>query len=163
MTDWRWSGKSLLEHVGLVDVAIRSRGRTITDADFSTMTNLTWTTSELHTNQAAMAERPFGERILAGACVLAFALGLATPAVTPEVTRRGIRLVALVGYDDVRFRSPLTPGTTIYVESTVAGLVGTSRPGQALISFADRLVSHEGTLLATCIRKALCEGPFDEY
>ena len=88
-TGWEWEGQSLLERADLAGVKVRSRGRTITDADFSAMTNLTWTTSELHTNEAVMAEGSFGTRILAGACVIAFALGLATPAVVPELTRRG--------------------------------------------------------------------------
>ena len=159
-TGWEWEGRSLLEHSDLAEVRVRSRGRTITDADFSAMTNLTWTTSELHTNEAIMAEGAFGTRILAGACVVAFALGLATPAVLPELTRRGIRFVALLGYNDVRFRSPLRPGATIYVESEVAALQGTRRAGRATISFAEQVVTHDGDVLATYTRTALCEGAF---
>ncbi len=153
--------ETLLERAELASVTARSRGRTITDSDFSTMTNLTWTTNELHTNEARMAEGTFGTRILAGPCVIAFALGLATPAIVPELTRRGIRLVALVGYDDVRFRSPLRPGATIYVETEITGLDATSRPGRAVISFSDKVVTHEGDVVATYIRKALCEGTVD--
>jgi acyl dehydratase len=159
-TGWEWEGRSLLERSDLAEVRVRSRGRTITDADFSAMTNLTWTTSELHTNEALMAEGAFGSRILAGACVVAFALGLATPAVRPELMRRGIRFVALLGYNDVRFRSPLRPGATIYVESEVIALQGTSRAGRATVSFAERVVTHDGDVLATYTRTALCEGTF---
>ena len=159
-TGWEWEGQSLLERADLAGLKVRSRGRTITDADFSAMTNLTWTTSELHTNEAVMAEGAFGTRILAGACVIAFALGLATPAVVPELTCHGIRLVALIGYDGVRFRSPLRPGATIYVEAEVTALQGTRRAGRATISFADRVVTHDGDVLATYTRTALCDGAF---
>lgn len=141
-------------------VTVRSRGRTITDSDFSQMTNLTWTTSELHTNEDVMREREFGTRILAGGCVVAFALGLATPAVTPELTKRSIRLVAIVGYDEIRFHSPLRPETTIYVESTLASLRRTSRPERAVITFHERVVDHGGTLMIDYRRSALCEGSF---
>jgi acyl dehydratase len=134
----------------------RSRGRTISEADFSAMTNLTWTTAEIHTNRV-VAEREHGGLLLAGACVLAFALGLATPAVREDVESRGIRFIALVGYDDVRFVSPLRPGDTIYVEATLESITRTSKPERGVLHFRDALLDHEGRVLARYVRSALCD------
>jgi acyl dehydratase len=134
----------------------RSRGRTITEADFTAMTNLTWTTSEIHTNRE-VAEEAHGGLLLAGGCIIGFALGLATPAILPEVAKRGIRLIALVGYDNVRFLSPLRPGDTIYIESKLKSIIRTSKPGRAVINFEDTLVDHHGREIARYIRSALCD------
>jgi acyl dehydratase len=137
--------------------SVRSRGRTITEGDFSAMTNLTWTTSEIHTDKVVMAESEMGERLLAGACVLAFALGLSTPSIKPELELRGVRLVALLGYDDVRFRGPLRPGDTIYVESVLASLQRTSKPPRAVVHCRDTVVDSEGRTVCTYVRSALCD------
>lgn len=137
--------------------AARSVGRTITEGDFSAMTNLTWTTAEYHTNQPLMLESDMGERNLAGGCVIAFALGLATPAVRPKLTELGVRLVALAGYDEVRFQSPLRPGDTIYVETQVRSILKTSRPHIGVINFEDTLVDHGGRKLCSYVRSALCD------
>ncbi|OZD13114.1 hypothetical protein CH253_18840 [Rhodococcus sp. 06-156-3C] len=135
----------------------RSRGRTITEGDFSAMTNLTWTFEEIHTDRIAIMEERGHERMLAGGCVLAFALGLATPAIRQPVVERGMRLIALLGYDNVRFVSPLHPGDTIYVESSLAGVLKTSRPERGVIQFDDTLVDHTGRRMMTYRRSALCD------
>lgn len=134
-----------------------SQGRTITEGDFSAMTNLTWTTAEYHTNKPLMLESDMGERNLAGACVIAFALGLATPAVRPRLTALGVKLVALAGYEEVRFSSPLRPNDTIYINTQVRSILKTSRPHIGVINFDDTVVDHEGRVLCTYVRSALCD------
>jgi acyl dehydratase len=134
----------------------RSRGRTITETDFVTMTNLTWTTAEIHTNRIA-AEEAHGGLLLAGACILGFALGLATPAILPDVQRLGLRLIALVGYDNVRFVSPLRPGDTIFVEATLASVTTTSKPERGVLHFDDTIVDHEGRVITRYTRSALTD------
>lgn len=156
---WDWEGRSLLAASSLAGVTLRSQGRTITDSDFSEITNLTWTISEIHTNESKCRDGIFGTRVLAGACILAFGLGLATLTINPELHQRNIRLLALAGYEDVRFRSPLMPGTTIYVETSASELVGTSTRNRAIISFSESIITDEGAVLADFVRKALCQVP----
>lgn len=136
---------------------VRSRGRTIGEGDFSAMTNLTWTFEEIHTDVVMMEEERGHERMLAGGCVLAFALGLATPAIRPPVDARDIGLIALLGYDTVRFHSPLFPGDTIYVESELVAILKTSRPERGVIQFDDTLVDHTGRRIMSYRRTALCD------
>lgn len=135
----------------------RSRGRTITEGDFSAMTNLTWTFEEIHTDKIVVQEERGHERMLAGGCVLAFALGLATPAIRQQVVDRDISLIALLGYDEVRFHSPLFPGDTVYVESELAAVLKTSRPERGVIQFDDTLVDHTRRRIITYRRTALCD------
>jgi itaconyl-CoA hydratase len=135
----------------------RSRGRTITEGDFSEMTNLTWTFEEIHTDKVMMLEERGHERMLAGGCVLAFALGLATPSILQQTEERGIRLIALVGYDKIRFESPLFPGDTIYVQARLASVMRTSRPERGVITFEDVLVDHTGRRIMSYERTALCD------
>jgi acyl dehydratase len=134
----------------------RSLGRTITEGDFSLMTNLTWTTGEIHTNKVYIQEARGEDRILAGACVLAFALGLATPSIKSILVERGIRLIALVGYDNVRFRAPLHPGDTIYVEASFLSLMRTTRPDRAVVAFRDVVEDSTGRVIVEYERRALC-------
>jgi acyl dehydratase len=134
-----------------------SQGRTITEGDFSAMCNLTWTTAEYHTDRMLMAETPAGERNLAGACVLAFALGLATPAVRPQLKALGVTLIALVGYDEIRFLAPLQPGDTIQVHATVERIAKTSKPHRGVITFRDTVRKNRERDIMTYTRSALCD------
>ncbi|MER5437686.1 hypothetical protein [Streptomyces sp. NPDC002790] len=134
----------------------RSRARTITEGDFSAMTNLTWTFEEIHTDRVLMEGRG-SERMLAGGCVLAFALGLATPAIKEQVEERGIKLIALVGYDGIRFHSPLFPGDTVHIESTLVSVAKTSRPERGVMTFDDALVDSDDRRIMSYSRSALCE------
>lgn len=135
----------------------RSVGRTVTEGEFAAMTNLTWTFEEIHTNKFHAQEVMGNERMLAGGCLIAFALGLATPAIKPGLTERGVRLIALVGYNDVRFRSPLFPGDTIYVEATLLRIRRTRQAYRGVVAFHDNVVDHSGRLLAEYERRALCD------
>ncbi len=120
------------------------------------MTNLTWTIEEIHTDQVDTQAERGTERMLAGGCILAFALGLATPAIKSQVEKRGIKLIALVGYDSLRFHSPLFPGDTIYVESTLVSVAKTSRSERAIITFEDNVVDSDGRKIMSYTRSALC-------
>jgi acyl dehydratase len=135
----------------------KSRGRTITEGEFAEMTNLTWTFEEIHTDKVMMAEKWGHERMLAGGCVLAFALGLATPSILPQTEDRGIKLIALVGYDRIRFESPLFPGDTVYIESMLDAVLRTSKPERGVIRFKDVLVDHTGRRILSYERSALCD------
>lgn len=137
----------------------KSRGRTITEGEFAEMTNLTWTFEPIHTDKVSILAERGHERMLAGGCILAFALGLATPNVLPQVEERGIRLIALTGYDDIRFHSPLFPGDTIYVESSLTSIRRTSRADRGVIKFDDVLVDHTDRKIMSYSRSALCSVP----
>lgn len=144
--------------------SVRSQGRTITESDFVQMTNLTWTTGAIHTDKELMADSEFGDRLLAGGCVLAFALGLSTPAIKPILESRGIRLIAMLGYDDVRFEAPLRPNETVHVESNLVSIATTRRADRGVVTVADTLFDGAGRTICRYLRIQICDissGAFD--
>jgi acyl dehydratase len=90
----------------------RSRGRTITEADIVSFSALTGDWHPQHADASWAAESMFGERLAHGLLVLSVAMGLA------ELDHE--RAVALCGVDDVRFKSPVRIGDTIYVITEIS-------------------------------------------
>ena len=95
-----------------------SIGRTIGEGDFSALVNLNWTIGPIHTDSEHMRSTSFGERILPGVCVLSTTIGLAnTSRVRELMAKHNLKLVALLGFENIRFVRPVCPGETITVES----------------------------------------------
>jgi acyl dehydratase len=91
---------------------IRSRGRTITEADLVSFAALTGDWHPQHADAEWAARSRFGERIAHGMLVLSYSIGLV--GFDPE------RVVALRGFDSVTFKRPVAIGETIRVEAEVA-------------------------------------------
>jgi acyl dehydratase len=130
----------------IVGSRFTSQGRTFTDAEIALMTDLTWTGHDLHSNAVAMRATPMGERILAGPCVLACALGQLASAGWELVLRRefGVRAVALLGTEGLRFEHPIVPGSTMVVHNEVlSGRASKSRPDHGIITTSVRGVDAE--------------------
>jgi acyl dehydratase len=91
---------------------IRSRGRTITEADLVSFAALTGDWHPQHADAEWAARSRFGERIAHGMLVLSYSIGL--------VGFDPGRVVALRGFDSVTFKRPVAIGETIHVEAEVA-------------------------------------------
>jgi acyl dehydratase len=131
--------------------------RTITEGDFSAMVNLSWETSPLHTDREYAKTTPFGERVLGGPCIIPFVAGLTGHAWHGMWEHAGVRLVALVGIDGVRFTSPLFPGDTIWVETEIAGTRATSKPKRHLVTVNDVLYKQDGQIILRMNRLILVQ------
>jgi acyl dehydratase len=118
---------------------IVTQRRTITEGDFSAMVNLSWETSPLHTDREYAKTTPFGERILGGPCTIPFVAGLTGHAWHGMWERSGLRLIALVGINNVTFTTPLFPNDTIWVETEVISMRPTSKPKRQLVTVKDIL------------------------
>lgn len=121
----------------IVGATFTSQGRTFTDAEVALLTDLTWTGHDLHSNAVAMRDTPMGERILAGPCVLACALGQLASAGWELVLNRdyGVRAVALLGTNEVKFDNPVVPGSTMIVHNEVlSARASKSRPDHGIIT-----------------------------
>ena len=90
---------------------IRSRGRTITEADLVQFAALTGDWHPQHADAEFAAQSRFGERIAHGMLVLSYSVGLV--AFDPE------EVVALRGLDGLTFKRPVAIGETITVEAEV--------------------------------------------
>lgn len=136
----------------------RSQGRTISEGDLSLLTNLTWTTSELHSNKEYMKNTPFGERMLAGPCVVACMVGLAgTSGFRHALHARQARLVAMLGLENVRFTAPVLPGDTLWVETQIIDARETSNPKRGVMRIQERGYKQTGEQVCEYVRIALFE------
>ena len=130
----------------VVGLSFTSQGRTFTDAEIALMTDLTWTGHDLHANAVAMREHPAGDRMLAGPAVLACALGQIASAGWEAVVagRYGVRPLGLLATEDVRFTSPIVPGSTMVVTTeVVSARASESRDGCGVVTTNIRGVDAE--------------------
>lgn len=136
-----------------------SQGRTIGEGEFALLTTLTWTTTEIHSNAEYMKDSQFGERILAGPCVLALLIGLASRGPFQYVLRQdGLHTIALLGMDEVRFKAPLLPGDTITAHSEVLEVRPSNKnPKRAIVRIRDSAINQKGELLVDAIRASMVE------
>ena len=125
-----------------------SQSRTITEGELADLTNLTWTHSELHSSQEFARATEFGERILAGPCILAVTVGLVLPELTAVLRERNMATVALLGFNNVKFFAPLLPGNTVRAKVKLHDArESKSRPGHYVITWLETLERYDGTLL----------------
>ncbi len=136
-----------------------SQGRTIGEGEFALLTTLTWTTTEIHSNAEYMKDSQFGERILAGPCVLALLIGLASRGPFQHVLRQdGLHTIALLGMDEVRFKAPLLPGDTITAHTEVLEVRPSHKnPKRAIVRIRDSAVNQKGEMLVDAIRASMVE------
>lgn len=127
--------------------ALRSRGRTITEADLVAFSALTGDWHPQHSDAEWASKSAFGERIAHGMLVVSFAVGLV--AFNPE------EVVALRRIRDVVFKRPVRLGDTIHVEGSEAE----SREvdgGTVLVSWNWRIVNQHAELVCRAVIEALC-------
>lgn len=125
---------------------LRTRGRTIGEADLISFSALTGDWHPQHADARWAATSQFGERIAHGMMLLSYSLGLLP--IDPE------RVVALRGIRNVTFKRPVPIGTTISVEAEIARL----RPldeGHGLVELALRVRDDDERLVARATLEAL--------
>lgn len=148
-----------------IGVVERSRGRTISEGDFTLLTSLTWTTGQMHANREFMRERSqYGERILGGPVVVAVASGIQYQSHWHRFTERyQVRVIAAVGVE-AKYRGPVLPGDTLYVEVCLAeARPSRSRPGQGVLVFDDRVLNQRDELVLEMKRTLLFERTEEPY
>ena len=129
---------------------MRSRGRTVTEADVVAFSALTGDWHPQHADAEWAAQSAFGERIAHGMLVASFAVGLVD--FDPQ------RVVALRRIRDVVFKRPVRLGDTIHVEGTEAERREVD-DGMALVTWNWRIVNQDGELVCRMAIEALCREP----
>jgi 3-hydroxybutyryl-CoA dehydratase len=122
-----------------VGEVIKTRGRTITEADIVNFAAFSGDWYPLHTDAEYAASTPFGERIAHGMLVLSAASGL-MPLIDWAI-------VAFYGMDRVRFVGPTKIGDTIHVEAEVAETKDKGELG-GVVTFQQTVKNQRGEDLA---------------
>lgn len=118
-------------------------GRTVSESEVYRYAGLAGSYSELHTNQAAMEETPYGERLVQGMLTMTYLYGFTTMMDwDPEVR-------ALYGIDGVRFVEPVFIGDTVHLEVEVTD---TEPKGDdaGVVTFDCQLCKEDGTAATVC-------------
>ncbi|MFC2003350.1 MaoC family dehydratase [Chloroflexota bacterium] len=136
-----------------------SQGRTIVEADISLLSSLTWINSRLHTDREYMKRTQFGERILPGPCVLACVIGLAGGRGVLEMLNSDkLRAVALLGFEEVRFRTAVKAGDTITVHTEIIGVRPTSKnPKRGVVQIRDVAFNQDEQEVMSATRNVMAE------
>jgi acyl dehydratase len=124
-------------------------GRTLTEGEFCLLNTLSWSISELHSNREKMAGTVFGERLLAGTMLLAVAQGLhdSSDGLRELEETHGVRFTRTLGLQ-ARFRSPVRPGDTLWVETELVAAEAAGEPGAGVAVFSDTASNqHDETVV----------------
>lgn len=123
------SNDNYFEDFEVGEVYEHPRGKTMTEMDNVSLTNLVLNTAEGHFNEDTMQDREFGERIVYGGINLSLVAGLASETVSENA-------LDILGFDDVRFTTPVFHGDTLYAESEVIDKHETeTRPDGGVVTF----------------------------
>lgn len=129
-------------------IVLRSRRRTITEGDFSTLINVTWENAPMHTDQTHAESTEYGTRMLGGPCIIALTAGLSTETLFLSWALAKLDIVTALGIDNVRYRSPLKPNDTIEIEMHIKALRPSgSRPGALVTTLHDRVLADGERLI----------------
>jgi itaconyl-CoA hydratase len=119
-----------------------ARGKTVTDFETHTLSQLVMNTSEGHFNTDKMRDTEFGVAITFGGIVASLLFGLAS-----QDTAEGAR--SELGIDRIRFQKPVKPGDTIYAESEVLAVDEDS----GVVTFRHRAIDPDGEAVCAMDRR----------
>lgn len=116
---------------------LKSRGRTITEADIVNFAGLSGDFVELHMNEEFARKGPFGRRIAHGALIFSISTGL-------MVQMAGVQesIVAFYGIDKLRFVKPVFIGDTVHVAKKV--IEKTAKDAGGVVSFETTVLNQNG-------------------
>lgn len=125
--------------------------RTITETDNVWFSALTHNPALLHLDEEyCRTETEFGQRIVNSAFTLGLMVGISVGDTTLGTA------IANLGWDEVRFPTPLFHGDTVRVESEVVELrESKSRPNAGIVTFVHRAYNQHGDLVGSCKRSGL--------
>jgi acyl dehydratase len=121
-----------------VGLALRTAGRTITEADIVNFAGLSGDYNQIHTNAVYSAQDSFGQRVAHGLLVQSIATGLAVQAGFIEGTVLAFRELAC------KFSLPTLIGDTIHVEIEVAEKKHFPRLNGGNVTMKYSVVNQEG-------------------
>jgi acyl dehydratase len=125
-----------------------TRGRTITEADVVNFAGVSGDFNHLHTDEVAMADSPFGQRIAHGALIFSVMTGQLWQHRADEGQSD---TVAFYGVDHLRFTAPTFIGDTIHVELEVTDKEPREHPvATGVIRYQVEVKKDDGEVVLAC-------------
>jgi 3-hydroxybutyryl-CoA dehydratase len=127
-----------------LDEEFVSYGRTVTEADIVNFTCLAGLKLPIFIDaEFCKANTPFGQRIVPGLLIQAFAAGMMEELIGPYT-------IAALGFGESRFLRPAFIGDTLKTHSRVASKRLTSTPGRGIIDIAVRVANQRAETVLEC-------------
>ncbi|MFB4357977.1 (R)-specific enoyl-CoA hydratase RipB/Ich [Pantoea sp. BS_4] len=121
------------------DVFEHRPGRTVLDTDNVWFTLLTLNVQQVHFDAAYASKTEWQKLLVDSTFTLALLTGMSVRTVSAKV-------VANLGWNNVKASHPVFAGDTLYAESTVLDKrVSKSRPGQGIVTVSTRGINQKGT------------------
>lgn len=129
--------------------------RTITEADFAAIINVTWENGPLHTDAEYMKGTVFGRPILGGPCLIGIAAGLTSNSMYASWNAAGLDCYAALGIDEIRYDAPLFAGDTIHADVLVAEFHPTKNGSAFFCEVHDTLLNQDDQVILRMKRSYL--------
>jgi acyl dehydratase len=124
--------------------------RTVTETDNVLFTAMTHNPALLHLDEDYMKGTEFGARVVNSAFTLGLMVGISVGDTTLGTA------IANLGWDEVRFPTPLFHGDTVHVTTEVIELrESKSRPEAGIVTFLHKAFNQKDQLVASCKRSGL--------
>ncbi len=124
--------------------------RTVTETDNVLISALTHNPQPMHLDHEAAAASEFGKPLVNSVYTFGLMIGVSVADTTLGT------LVANLGYDELRFPSPVFIGDTLRSESECIALRDSnSRPNAGIVTWAHRSYNQRDELVCECTRTAL--------
>ncbi len=124
--------------------------RTVTETDNVLFTAMTHNPALLHLDEEYMKGTEFGARVVNSAFTLGLMVGISVGDTTLGTA------IANLGWDEVRFPTPLFHGDTVHVTTEVIDLrESKSRPEAGIVTFLHKAFNQNDQLVASCKRSGL--------
>ncbi len=121
-----------------VGMTLRTRGRTVTEADIVNFATLTGDFNPMHTDAEYMKGHMLGQRVAHGMLTLSYAVGLIYQLGVIERTGLAFRGV------EMKFSLPVLIGDTIHAELAITELKEMKRLGGGAVTIEVKVVNQEG-------------------
>jgi 3-hydroxybutyryl-CoA dehydratase len=121
---------------------VTSPGRTATETDVVSFAALSGDWNPIHTDAAAAAQGPFGQRVVHGLWGLSVGVAL--------VMRLGILEETVIAFREVshwKFSLPIFIGDTIHVQATVSDTRPVRRLGGGLVTIQVEIMNQDGKIV----------------
>jgi acyl dehydratase len=124
--------------------------RTVTEADIVIYAGLSGDYNPLHIDEEYCKKTQFGGRIAHGPLVYGIAAGLLFQLHLYDDT-----MIALLGFEDLRFTKPVKPGDTIHARVKVLEKRETSHPDRGVLRRRLQVLNHRGEVVQEGIQTLL--------
>jgi 3-hydroxybutyryl-CoA dehydratase len=120
---------------------MRTRSRTVTEADIVQFGSLTGDFNPMHFDAEYMQEHLLGQRVAHGMLTLSYAVGQAYQLGFMERTVLAFRSL------EMKFSQPVFIGDTIHVEMTISEKKDAARLGGGMVSLTVQIIKQDGTVV----------------